>query len=930
MSAAPLPPNEGARLQALRSHAVLDTEAEASFDEIAELAREICGTPTALLTFVDAERQWVKARAGFTARETAREIAFCAHAILGPDVMVVPDATLDPRFASNPLVTDAPHVRFYAGAPLILANGHAIGTVAVLDYVPRELDDAKRGALAMLARHAVAQLELRWRLSHAADEGTAQKDALLSASLDAIVVIDRDGAIVEFNPSAEQAFGYARQSVVGRPLVDVLIPEELRAAHRDGFAHHLATGEERMMNRRIETVAVRADGTQIPVELAIARLGHTEPPMFVGFLRDVSDRKRAETAVRREMVRFHLAARATSDVIWDWDLVTNDLWWGDRFQALFGYPPDEVEPDVESWTTRVHEDDLLRVESGRRRVFDEHGNAWSDEYRFRRSDGTYAEILDRGYIIRSPGGDALRMIGAMIDVTARKAAEESEERYRDLFEDVGEAIFALTADGVITSMNRAAEAMLGGPRDAWIGHPFSPIVHADDRALTLARFAQVMRCENPPTFEIRLAPALRGEVHVEVTLTPRRSGDRLVGILGIGRDIGERKRLEEQLRQSQKLEALGQLSGGVAHDFNNLLTVIRCGAELLDPTDLSDFKERVDEIRDAAERGAALTRQLLVASRRQAMRPAPVDLNAVVRDMTKMLQRIVSAAISIKSAYAPVLPVIRADARMLEQVLLNLVVNAGDAMPNGGTLTISTSAVVVDAEHMRLHPESTIGDHVCLSVRDTGTGVAPAVLPHIFEAFFTTKPVGEGSGLGLATVYGIVKQHGGWVEVESTVGEGSVFAVYLPVAEGGPAEKSALHAAMPARPLGGRETVLVVEDEDAVRVLATRVLSGLGYTVLAASSGAAALEVWRQHRDRIDLLFTDLVMPGGMTGRELAEALRHDRPGLKVLYASGYSADLIDAGALLVEGENFLQKPYQPDGVAQIVRGLLDRPDAKT
>jgi PAS domain S-box-containing protein len=399
---------------------------------------------------------------------------------------------------------------------------------------------------------------------------------------------------------------------------------------------------------------------------------------------------------------------------------------------------------------------------------------------------------------------------------------------------------------------------------------------------------------------------------------------RAVQMRGIVVDITERKRLEEQLRQSQKMEAIGQLAGGVAHDFNNILTVIHGHASLLlDDEELSDpAMKSAQQIAQAAERAAGLTRQLLTFSRRQVMQPRRLDLNEVINNMTMMLGRILGEDIALQLNYSPQPVFVQADSSMIEQVLLNLAVNARDAMPKGGQLTVRISLSEIGAKRLLYHPDARAGKFACLTVIDNGMGIAPENLRRIFEPFFTTKEVGKGTGLGLATVYGIVKQHHGWIEVESEPGRGATFRVYLPTSteHGGPSEdRPATHTVR-----GGDETVLVVEDEVPVRELVCNVLGGYGYKVLQAESGAKAVEVWRQNKGSVDLLLTDLVMPDRINGRELAEKLRAEQPDLKVIFTSGYSADVVGKDFVLQRGLHYLQKPYDPQKLALAVRDCLD------
>jgi two-component system cell cycle sensor histidine kinase/response regulator CckA len=398
------------------------------------------------------------------------------------------------------------------------------------------------------------------------------------------------------------------------------------------------------------------------------------------------------------------------------------------------------------------------------------------------------------------------------------------------------------------------------------------------------------------------------------------AGRRVVGVIAM--DTTEQKRLELQLRQAQKMEAVGQLAAGVAHDFNNLLTVIQGHASLLLTTaELPEStRESLHEIAQASDRAANLTRQLLTFSRKQPVQLKTVQLNDLVANLTRMLHRILGEDIALQCNYHPGLPAVHADAGMMEQIIMNLVVNARDAMPNGGQLMIASAVVKVGADAR--HPDASPGEFVQMSVTDTGTGMDGETLSHIFEPFFTTKDAGKGTGLGLATVYGIARQHGGWVEVGSQPGAGTVFKVFLPAVPN--AAKTKDFETEEFKPRGGSETILLVEDEPLVRGMVRQVLTGFGYTVLEAHSGRHALQMWEEHGKSVDLVLTDMVMPDGVSGRELAERLLASNRDLKIIYTSGYSVDLACKGFALQDGVNFLQKPFRIQTLVHTLRNRLD------
>jgi signal transduction histidine kinase/CheY-like chemotaxis protein/HAMP domain-containing protein len=395
-------------------------------------------------------------------------------------------------------------------------------------------------------------------------------------------------------------------------------------------------------------------------------------------------------------------------------------------------------------------------------------------------------------------------------------------------------------------------------------------------------------------------------------------------------DITEQLSLEAQLRQAQKMESIGQLAAGVAHDFNNMLTVIQghSGMMLSKPILPPELLDCAQSIYFAAERAAGLTRQLLMFSRRNVMRPQSLDLRAVVGNLSKMLKRVIGETVTLEFNPPAELPLMQADTGMIEQVILNLVVNARDAMPRGGTLTISTNPAEMNEAYVQTHPEARVGAFVCLRVSDTGCGMDAKTISHIFEPFFTTKEVGKGTGLGLATVYGIVKQHDGWVEVSSEVSKGSTFKVFFP-ASGAPIKAPSPESPVSATVQGGQETILVVEDELVLREMAHLILQDCGYRVLEAGSGAEALQVWEKHSNSIDLVLTDVVMPGGMSGRDLAVKLRDNHPRLKVIFTSGYNVEDSNTDFFRRGGATFLQKPYTRLDLARAVRAALDQKGPK-
>ncbi len=562
---------------------------------------------------------------------------------------------------------------------------------------------------------------------------------------------------------------------------------------------------------------------------------------------------------------------------------------------------------------------------------------WEDRGWRLRGDGTpfWAEIVLMTIPAPPPARPGLLVMTR--DLTGQRRAEEelrqSRTQYHNLTETARDVVIALSAEGAIASLNRAFETATGWPRGEWVGRPFTALVHPEDLPRVGEMLGRLAREGRPPVTELRFQTRSGAALAVEFTATAQTEAGRPAGLLGIARDVSERKqaeevlrRTEENLRQAQKMEAVGRLAGGVAHDFNNLLTVITGYSDILLQQMKADDPARgpVAEIGAAAGRAASLTGQLLAFSRKQVLRPRVLDLNALVASAAKMLGRLIGEDIELATDLAPGALAVRADPGQVEQVLMNLAVNARDAMPRGGRLRIHTRAVERGGPEPLPGREGEPGRYVLLEVSDTGCGMPPEVRDRLFEPFFTTKEVGKGTGLGLATVYGIVTQSGGAIDVASAPGQGTTFTIYLPkppglgaAADPGPADA--------AEPAGGRETVLLVEDEDGVRGLAGQALSGRGYTVLEARGGTEALALAERHPGGIDVLVTDVVMPG-LGGVALARRLAEARPGLRVLYMSGYTDSVLFRHGVEQDAINYLWKPFKPLELVRRVREVLDAP----
>jgi PAS domain S-box-containing protein len=540
------------------------------------------------------------------------------------------------------------------------------------------------------------------------------------------------------------------------------------------------------------------------------------------------------------------------------------------------------------------------------------------ETRFLTKNGKvrWLEVYSQPFL--SADGSVAGLSGSLTDITDRKLAENAIQKLAAFPQVNPNPVLEFAADGSLTYSNQAARELV------------TALGQTELKAI-LPPNAGAMACESLASGQKRVSEELRiGGRTLTWSFFPVVASQ---VVHCYGADITDMLNLEAQFRHAQKLESVGQLAAGVAHDFNNVLTVIQGYAECLLARGTGDNSTAtaLKQILDASKRASALTRQLLTFSRKQVIQPRVLDLNAVLANVSNLLLRLLGEDIALQSNYAQDLLPLQADAGMLEQVVMNLVVNSRDAMPKGGVVRIKTGGVRIDESYAQKRPESRPGDFICLTVSDTGCGMDAKTLERIFEPFFSTKEVGKGTGLGLATVYGIVKQHEGWIEVESQPGAGTTFRVFFPAASGSvePAPQASPPPAVPVVTGSNKESILVVEDEPVVRELVCEILRQHQYTVFEAGSGGQALQTWDEQNGKIDLLMTDMVMPEGMTGRELAAQLKSRKPDLKVLYTSGYTPEAM--GREYGKGDTaFLPKPYLPPQMLQLVRQCLEKAKLKS
>jgi PAS domain S-box-containing protein len=1307
---------EAKRLQALRAYPILDTQPERCFDELTELAAQTCGVPYCTLTLLDEKRQWFKSVHGLDLTETPRATGFSHDTAQGRELFEVPDAQRDARFAGSPWVTEPPHIRFYAGVPLITGEGHALGTLAVLDREPRRLTKVQRRGLIILARQAMDQLELRmqrlhlqreeerlqsqlamerrhlhdalrlagvgsWRrclveghltwteevfrifgfrpgeknptfddflsMVHPDDRETflwARKRALArrepldiehriiradgkvrflheraefitNAGGEAIAIAGTvedvtertasDAAlreserkyreIVQTSPDLiialkEEQITFVNmagmlmlratfvEQVVGRPVLELLhaqhraavekILEKLREApasappmevkllavdgaeldvemralsfpsgdkvalqlHCRDISERLRAqaamraGEQRLRqtmdalplaaytcdrdglitycNERAREVwgrfprlnhqperfcgsvrMLRLDGTPLPHEESLMAqtlreekpLGGTEyivvrpdgqlrnvvahtNPFFdpegalvgaVNVLMDVTERRKTQAALQASEERFTTVAKAATDAIWDWDLQTDLVWWSDGIQSLFGYAPAEIPADGHAWLARIHPNDQARVMESIYNVL-ESGDDWQEEYYFQRRDGTYAYVLDRGYVIRDAARKPVRMVGGMTDRSERrrieKELEESEAKFRELAENIDAVFFNFDVhSGKLLYISPGYERIWGrscqsayedpisfldavDPKDVasvraviqpepsgsqrdiefrilgadgevkWIHAHYSPVINGEGKMERLVGTARditerklgrqrileqaalldkahdaiiVRDLEHRVTYwnksaeriygwsnqEIQgrsIVTALQmeeveflqascellanGEWSGELRQRTKQGEELIVGarwtlvsddqgqprsVLCIHTDVTERKRMEEHFLRVQRMDSLGTLAGGIAHDLNNVLAPIMMSIDLLklscrDSQDMAILST----IEISAKRGSEMVQQVLSFARGVEGRRLVINPAEVVRDVRQMMQETFPKNIDLQVCCQEAVAAFMGDPTQIHQVLINLCVNARDALPQGGRIALRAENTTVDAAYAALYPNAKPGRYVVLSVTDNGSGIPASVQDKIFDPFFTTKELGKGTGLGLSTVLAIVKSHGGFVRFETAVGQGSCFMIHFPAHDSSRQEPT--DAADHSHPRGQGETVLVVDDEESVRQITRQTLEAYGYEVLTAGDGAEAIALFAQHARTISAVITDLMMPL-MDGPAAIQVMMRMNPKVRIVAVSGLNTSSTAAKLAKLGVKNLLPKPYTAQTLLLVLRQLLDQ-----
>ncbi|WP_313436397.1 PAS domain-containing protein [Novosphingobium sp.] len=798
-------------------------------------------------------------------------------------------------------------------------------------------------------------IDERHSLMEERDSAMRLLEAFIEAVPGVVYAKDRQGRMMVANRGASE--------LVGRPIVEMIGKTDLETLGNSAEAAGVMERDAAIMTGgevvQIEEQISYPDGREA-VWLSTKAPFRDEDGQVVGLIGssvDITGRRATEAELRETEERYRLAARATNDAVWDWRIADGHVVWNEALERRYGHA--YTETGAQWWLDHIHPDDRDRVDHEIHAAIDGEGTAWTSEYRFRTSDGAYADVLDRGFVLRAEDGRPVRMIGAMQDLTERRVREaavrESEERARLATEAAAIGTWNLDLRSGELRWDARTKALFGLSPKAAVTYEgtFLNGLHPDDRAATEAAVAAA------------IAPGGTGQYHIEYrTLGIEDGVERWVAARGrsvftesgeplhfigtvvditelkrtearlrelnetlearVAAEVAERSAAQEALRQSQKMEAVGQLTGGIAHDFNNMLAVVIGSLDLLGRrVGEADTKVRryIDAATEGAQRAATLTQRLLAFSRQQPLNPDVVDANKLVPGMSELLRHSLGADIRLETVLAPGLWRTHADRNQLENAILNLAVNARDAMPDGGRLTIETRNA--EEQDGLASSGAPAGNYVLIAVSDTGLGMSEEIAAKAFDPFFTTKKVGKGTGLGLSQVYGFVRQSGGHVRIWSEPGQGTVIKLYLPRFTGDDREAAVQHP-QELRLGGQQETILVVDDEAAVRQFSVEALRDLGYRVVEADGGLAALRILDGDPE-ITLLFTDIVMPD-INGRKLAEEALRRRPDLKILYTSGYTRNAVVHNGVVDSGVELIGKPFTIEQLAIKLRAILDIP----
>jgi two-component system, cell cycle sensor histidine kinase and response regulator CckA len=860
---APLPNNEAARLETLYQYEIIDSETESGFDEIVRLAAYICGTPIALISLIDTDRQWFKSKLGIEATETLREEAFCSYTILETNILIVNDALADERFSTNPLVTSEPHIRFYAGVPLITPAGHALGALCAIDSVPRSLSPLQVSALQALGHQVMTQLELRHQVTTLARTTTKFKQAEV-----------------------------ARQQETSRSLLVAEIAQRIRQSLKLDEILSTTVSEiwQFLQADRVFIYRFKPDWSGIVVTESVS----SDYLPIVG--REITD-----------------------------SFFEKNCGW-----QLYQQGRIQITEDIyTAGLSQCHVDLLAQLQVRANLVVPilQEESLWgllvvnqcSSPRQWQQSDINLLSSLAMQVAIAINQSTLFEQV--QTELIERKQAEQKILEQAALLDVATDAIFVQDIENHILFWNKGAEHLYGWLEKEALGKKANKLLYKSLR-LTVENQKIILQEGN-----------WSGELH-QVT----KSGQKIIvfsrstlvldetgqpkSILVVNSDITEKKLFEAQFLRAQRLESIGTLASGIAHDLNNALAPVLMIAELLEIKNPDPQSQMLlVELKNSAKRGANLVKQMLFFARGVEGQRTTIQVKHLLLEIKQIATRTFPKSIKIHSDISPTLWAVDADTTQLHQVLMNLAINARDAMPDGGTLSICAENLFIDKHYARMNLDALVGPYIAITVSDTGMGMSPEILDKIFEPFFTTKEVGKGTGLGLSTVMGIIKSHGGFVKVYSEVEQGSQFKVYLPSLEGSETQEAESLEIL----TGHGELIFVVDDEPTIREITEMTLVAHNYKVLVAGDGIEALALYAQHKHEIDIVLMDMMMPE-MDGLSAIRVLQKINSQVKIIAVSGLSSSDKVATAMGSGVKTFLSKPYTTQELLKTINGALNVP----
>jgi two-component system cell cycle sensor histidine kinase/response regulator CckA len=860
---APLPNNEAARLETLYQYEILDTKTESGFDEIVRLAAYICGTPIALISLVDTDRQWFKSKLGIEATETPREEAFCSYTILETDILIVNDTLADERFSTSPLVTSEPHIRFYAGVPLITPAGHALGALCAIDRIPRELSPLQVSALQALGHQVMTQLELRHQVTTLSRTATEFKLAEVVQQQET----SRSVLVAEIAQ-------HIRQSLKLEDILSTTVSEIWQFLQAD----------------RVFIYRFRPDWSGIVVTESVS-----------------SD-------------YLPIVGRKITDSFFE----KNCGW------KLYQQGRIQVTEDIyTAGLSQCHIDLLAQLQIRANLVVPilQEESLWgllvvnqcSSPRQWQQSDINLLSSLAMQVAIAIQQSALFEQV--QTELIERKQAEQKILEQAALLDVATDAIFVQDIENHISFWNKGAEHLYGWLEKEALGKKANKLLYKSLR-LTVENQKIILQ-EGKWSGELHQLTKSGQKIIVFSRCTLMRDETGLPkSILVVNSDITEKKLFEAQFLRAQRLESIGTLASGIAHDLNNALAPVLMIAELLEIKNPDPQSQMlIVELKNSAKRGANLVKQVLFFARGIEGQRTTIQVRHLLLEIKQIAARTFAKSIKIYTDISPTLWTVHADATQLHQVLMNLAINARDAMPYGGTLSICAENLFIDEHYARMNVDALVGPYIAITVSDTGMGMSPEILDKIFEPFFTTKEVGKGTGLGLSTVMGIIKSHGGFIKVYSEVDQGSRFKVYLPSKEGSETQLTESLKML----TGHGELIFVVDDEASIREITKMTLEAHNYKVLLAGDGIEALAVYAQHKHEIDIVLMDMMMPE-MDGLSAIRVLQKINSQVKVIAVSGLSSSDKVATAMGSGVKTFFPKPYTTQELLKTINGALNAP----